>query len=469
MAAGPSILASCLGVLAFDFFFVPPYFTFAVSDTQYIFTFVVMLATGLLISTLTSRLTFQAELARRREQQAAALERAVAGPGRNRRAGAPRPRPRPAGAHARRRGVPARRRQDRPQAERRHCRWSSVSPGELDPHERAVADWVFKHGQPAGLGTDTLPSVSAAVRAAGDGGRACRRARRPAQRQTVDAVFARSAATDRGGRRPTGPGGRSASARPKRPGRAQLRYEREQLRSALLSAVSHDLRTPLAAIAGAGSTLAESGHAMSARNAQGAGRVDRRRDRPAQPPGRQPARHDAAGSGQHAARPRLASARRSRRRGRCAASAGCWQNHRLTIDLPRDLPLVYLDELLFHQVLVESAGKRRPLHAAGARDHRSAAGQARAQRLWLEVADTGPGFPPGDEERIFEKFYRGRTSASPLRHRPGPGDLPRHCRVARRHDPRRQSARRRRRVSHRAAPAAAARRSPIARPKPPPT
>src|SRR5262249_38864931 len=44
---------------------------------------------------------------------------------------------------------------------------------------------------------------------------------------------------------------------------AQLRYEREQLRSALLSAVSHDFRTPLAAIAGASSTLADSGHALS--------------------------------------------------------------------------------------------------------------------------------------------------------------------------------------------------------------
>jgi two-component system sensor histidine kinase KdpD len=62
----PSMVASVLGVLAFDFFFVPPYFTFAVSDTQYLFTFMVMLAVGLLISTLAGRLTRQTEALQRR-------------------------------------------------------------------------------------------------------------------------------------------------------------------------------------------------------------------------------------------------------------------------------------------------------------------------------------------------------------------------------------------------------------------
>jgi two-component system sensor histidine kinase KdpD len=62
----PSMVASVLGVLAFDFFFVPPYFTFAVTDTQYVFTFLVMLAVGLLISTLAGRLTAQTDALRRR-------------------------------------------------------------------------------------------------------------------------------------------------------------------------------------------------------------------------------------------------------------------------------------------------------------------------------------------------------------------------------------------------------------------
>src|SRR5262249_21948777 len=70
---GPSILASILSVAAFDFLFVPPYFTFAVSDTEYIVTFVVMLLVGLLISGLAVRIKEQADVARQRERRTSAL------------------------------------------------------------------------------------------------------------------------------------------------------------------------------------------------------------------------------------------------------------------------------------------------------------------------------------------------------------------------------------------------------------
>jgi len=70
---GPSVLASLLSVGAFDFFFVPPYYSFAVSDTEYLLTFFVMLSVGLLLSTLTSTIKLQAELSRKREHQTAAL------------------------------------------------------------------------------------------------------------------------------------------------------------------------------------------------------------------------------------------------------------------------------------------------------------------------------------------------------------------------------------------------------------
>jgi two-component system, OmpR family, sensor histidine kinase KdpD len=64
-----SILASILSVFAFDFFFVPPYLTFAVSDNQYVLTFVIMLGTGLLISTITGRLRLQTEASRERAER----------------------------------------------------------------------------------------------------------------------------------------------------------------------------------------------------------------------------------------------------------------------------------------------------------------------------------------------------------------------------------------------------------------
>src|SRR5437667_12768710 len=70
---GPSLAASVLSVGAFDFFFVPPSYTFAVSDVRYLFTFTVMLLVGLVISGLTVRVRTQAVAAREREQRTAAL------------------------------------------------------------------------------------------------------------------------------------------------------------------------------------------------------------------------------------------------------------------------------------------------------------------------------------------------------------------------------------------------------------
>jgi two-component system sensor histidine kinase KdpD len=191
---------------------------------------------------------------------------------------------------------------------------------------------------------------------------------------------------------------------------AQLRYEREQLRSALLSAVSHDFRTPLAAIAGAGSTLAESGHALPRETRQelaesivaetdrlnrlvsnlldmtrldaGSLQLDRQWHLPA----------DLVGS----------VVRRLAR---------LLEDRQLTIDVPTSLPLAFLDELLFHQVLVnllENAVRYTPPAA----EIRISAGVSRGG-LWFEVADTGPGLHPGDEERVFEKFYRGPNQSQP--------------------------------------------------------
>ena len=73
LGRGPSLLAAIAGVLAFDFFLVPPYLTFAVSDTQYLITFVMLFVVSLVISSLTARGREQAEAAIRRESQTAAL------------------------------------------------------------------------------------------------------------------------------------------------------------------------------------------------------------------------------------------------------------------------------------------------------------------------------------------------------------------------------------------------------------
>jgi two-component system, OmpR family, sensor histidine kinase KdpD len=154
-----------LSVLAFDFFFVPPYLTFAVSDVEYLVTFTVMLLVALIISTLTVRLQQQAEAARQRERRTAAL-------------------------YAMSRDLASRRDtngllavatrhisevfesqvalllpdvnghlQTRATGEERHVTGQSMFV--LDAKELGVAQWVYEHQQMAGLGTATLPSTEA--------------------------------------------------------------------------------------------------------------------------------------------------------------------------------------------------------------------------------------------------------------------------------------------------------------------
>jgi two-component system sensor histidine kinase KdpD len=398
---GPSILASVLGVLAFDFFFITPYFTFAVSDTQYVFTFLVMLAMGILVSTLTGRLAFQASLARHREQQAAALSelsRALLGVDQLSHFSRIEGQLEHildgdvfllASAHDASDQVPA-------------LTAVEMASGGLDEHERAVADWVFQHSEPAGMGTDTLPSVSILFVPLATAAKPCGvlgvRPREPIahfppdQLRLIEAVAGQVALAVQ----------RIRSAESAR--HAQLRFEREQLRSALLSTVSHDFRTPLAAIAGAGSTLADSGHALSpATRKELADSIVSESDRLNRLVSnlldmtRLEAGSMELDRDWHPLDDLIATV--VRRLGRVL------ENHRLTIDVSHSLPLVYLDELLFHQVvanLLENAA----IHTPSGSEIRIAGGNS-DKTLWLEVADTGPGIARGDEERIFEKFYRG--------------------------------------------------------------
>ena len=237
---------------AFDFFFVPPYFTFAVSDTQYLVTFAVMLVVALVISSLTVRIRAQAESARERERRMAslyAMSRELAGA----------------------RSVGALR-----EAAVRHIAEvfgsrvvvllpqpdGRLAPDEgdaahfpLDASELAVSQWVHEHGQVAGQGTDTLPGASGlylpltgsrgGVGVLGVRPVDPRPLQAPEQLHQLEAFASQTAlAIER-------------AQLAEEAERAQVRAETERLRNSLLSSVSHDLRTPLASITGAASTLLE--------------------------------------------------------------------------------------------------------------------------------------------------------------------------------------------------------------------
>jgi two-component system sensor histidine kinase KdpD len=394
---GPAILASVLAVLVFDFVFVPPFHTFAVADVQYVVTFGVMLAIGLLISALTSRLRAQVESTRQRERRTSALyelgKQLSSLYGNVFLAGA-------AGAKiAEMLGgeVAIYLKQPSGTPELAFGQDSSIAAHPLSP---PVAHWVIEHDQIAGAGTNTLPNAIAlflpligsqrthgavAIRVP-DAERLLdpdvRRLLEACANQLALALERDQLAID------------AAEAR--------IQAESEQVRSSLLSSVSHDLKTPLAAIAGASNSLLEVATLDddTRRNlletvAEESTRLNRllenilqmsKLDAGAATPNKQwHVLEEIVGSALHRTQRELA-------------------NHVVHLQLPAELPLVLVDGLLIEQVfvnLLENAARYTP---AGTQVTISAAVDGKTVRI--AIADNGPGLPANAEERIFDKFFR---------------------------------------------------------------
>ena len=258
---GPSLFGALLSVITLDFFFVPPYLSFAVADLQHIVTFGVMLFVATIISNLTQRLRAQAERARQREMRTArlyAVTRDLAG------SRSLEPLARVAAGHVHEAfdgGVvmllPGPNDELAPVA-------ISTETFALEGNDAVVAQWVWQNQKPAGFTTDTLPGATALfiphpaarivpVGVMGVRPREPRRLADPEQRQLLD-TFASQIGM--------------ALERARLAEEAQqthMEIEAERLRSSLLSSVSHDLRTPLGVITGAASTLLEDEGGLDAR------------------------------------------------------------------------------------------------------------------------------------------------------------------------------------------------------------
>ncbi len=394
---GPSLLASVLSVAAFDFFFVPPHLTFAVADTQYLVTFAVMLVVALVVSGLTVRLRTQAAAARERERRTAALYAL------SRDLASTRGTDELATTAARHIGevfrsevvvlLPDAGGELRPRG--------GVPPFAQDANELAVARWVCEHRQPAGLGTATLPGAAAlylplmsprgplgalGIRPADRGA-----LETPEERHHLETfAYQTAVALERA---------RLAEEAQE----AQVRIETERLRTSLLSSVSHDLRTPLATITGAVGTvldgpapldpdtreLLEAVHEEAERLnrlIQNLLDMTRLESGMVQPRRAWHALEDIVGAALGRLEKQLA--------GRPVRTR-----------IAPDLPLVPVDDVLLEQVfvnLLDNALKYTPPDGPIAI---TAVGTEDAVRV--EVADRGPGLPPGQEDRVFEKFYRG--------------------------------------------------------------
>jgi two-component system, OmpR family, sensor histidine kinase KdpD len=397
---GPALLASVLSIAAFDFAFVPPYYTLHVHDADYILTFGVMLAVALVMSRLTTRIRRQACEAEARAAAAAtlsALDRDLAGAD---------TREELLAVAARHIGAAAGGRATIRLAEEEGDAW--LSGGALaEPEARIAAQWSHREGLVAGAGADhcsdaevlvvPLRSVSRAVgvavaQPAGDGGPLAvpDQPLLAALGERVAIALERAILT-----------ARHEAAR--------VEVEGERLRTALLSSLSHDLRTPLASIEGAASSLLQ--------------------DRATLPVEAQ----------QDLTETILEESRRMTRLvsnllDMIRVEAGTlavrkeWQpleetlgvallrleerlrDHPVEVDLPPDLPLVPIDELLIEQVLInllENAAKYCP---PGTPVAITAARQDGG--VVVTVADRGPGIPEGAKEEVFRKFYRGGPAAA---------------------------------------------------------
>ena len=401
---GPSIFAAALSVASFDFFFVPPYLTFSVGDVRYWLTFVVMFAVGFVISTLTSRLRFQEAATRLREERTASLL-----------------------ALSKQLGAAL----DERQVAEAMCRQVHgvfhrptmvLMPNEngelvavaeagdvaLAPQERAVAHWAYDLGKSAGHGTDTLPGsrVTCFPLLAGGETLGVLAIIPQVEKDTLDRTqidlldaFVRQSALALE---------RARFAEEART--ADLRAQTEALRSSLLSAVSHDLRTPLAVITGAATTLRDSAGAIPDSDradllqtiCEEAGRLER-----LVADLLEMTRLESGGlelKREWVPLEEIVGSALSRMEKRL-------RDRQVQVDLPESLSLVFVDPVLFEQVfvnLLENAVKHAPeggpIEIRARRD---------AQSMQIEIADRGPGIAHGTEKRIFEKFVRGDSANTP--------------------------------------------------------
>ncbi len=406
LGRGPAALAAVLSVCAFDFFFVPPRFSFAVSDVQYLLTFFVMLAVGLSVGQLTTGLRFQARVASHREERAGSLYEIA----RDLSAAVQVEQVVKISDASIQRTFRASAALLLPDSSGRLVDTSSAPLKRVDalPVEIGTAQWAFDRGQPAGFGTDTLPGsevlyipLRAPTQARGVlavKAHNRRLLRIPEQRQLLDTFAALIAI---------------ALERVHYVGVAQdalLKMESERLRNSLLAALSHDLRTPLTVLVGLAESLALTAPGLSSVQLETAQAIqdEARRMSTLVSNLLDMARIESGGVTlnlqwqplEEVVGAALESAR------------GMLQQHRVVVQIPRDLPLVKFDAVLIERVLVNLLENESKYTPPGSTVTLSA--EAVDDQLKVSVSDNGPGLPVGREEAVFQKFTRGeRESATP--------------------------------------------------------
>ena len=396
LGRGPSVVAAVSGVLALDFFFVPPAFTFAVTNTQYVLTFFGLLSVSLVISNLTVRVREQADAALQREAQTTELYEFT-------------------------RDLAATNAiEDILRAAITHVSQTfgreivillpegdAVKPRALSPgftlgdNELLVANWSYRHGEPAGRGTATLPAAAVhyfplktsrgVVGVLGIKPADPESHLTPDQRRLLSSFANQTAVAIE----------RAQLAEQAR--QAQLSQATEALQTALLNSISHDLRTPLVSITGSLSSLLDEGtpldpatrHSLIETAFEEAARLNH-----------------LVGNLLDMTRVEAGAMRMAQES--CDVTdligasldrlAKALEGRAVNVDIAPGLPLVPMDFVLMSQVLVNLLDNATKYSPRGS----SIDLQARVADSALEVsvADRGVGIPPEDLARVFDKFYR---------------------------------------------------------------
>lgn len=375
LGRGPAVLAAFLSVALVDFLFVPPHFTFAVSDLQYLLTFIVLLAVALIAAHLADRLRQQRDEAERREAQASALYELA--------------RELSAALSAEQIAEIAAR-----TIEQAFGLQSCIvtnegvvlgtcerSPADSPPRENALGFPLTAPMRERGTlqlwPESALPATEEARALIG----------------TIATLIAISL----------------ERVHYEEVARAtEVEMASERLRNSVLGALSHDLRTPLTALVGLAETLALTRPALSGEQRELADAI------------RDEAMRTTLRVNKLLELARLQSGKLRLRRewqpieevvgAALGAMKQALTRHRMELDLPQDLPLVEIDAVLFERVLcnlLENAVRHTPPG--------SCIGiAARADAAWLElsVSDQGPGIAVADPEALFARFARGDAEAA---------------------------------------------------------
>jgi two-component system sensor histidine kinase KdpD len=389
-----SLLASVLGVAAFDFSFVHPRGTFNVSDLQYLLTFAVMLVVSLLISSLTQQLKEQTKSVSKRARETAALYEVSS------------------------QLASSRKRSDMatvavtkvanvsgcavavflPDSMGQLDLVSSSNPRfEVSHRELAVVQWAFENGKPAGKGTDTLAGASSMYLPL-DGSTDClgvlglqptgHQVIEASNRHLVEAIAHQLAlALDR-------------IQHAQDSHEASLMVEREKLRGNLLSSVSHDLRTPLASIEGAASSLAEQAD-LNPRARTLAITIQEESERMARLVRNLLDMSRFEGGGVELSLDWQSIEELS---GSAVLRTDQLFTNPVRVRLDQSLPLLKLDGVLVEQVfvnLLENAARH-----GGQNVQVVISGRLVKGVVQITVANDGPGLPEGESDRLFEKFRK---------------------------------------------------------------